>query len=245
MRSGNSSTGHAPHTAPSSSRARDAKVFQIYVGTDETQGQPDRQGPTQPVRPQDQPLSRRARQVHLARARRSRQLAVVAGASAEPARSPQDLRLSRASIVTDSLCGSTPMTTLSITIPPHPGADHLAGEDGQRHFELGKPFLSYAPPRHPARTHARKEPHPSLQGGQPQERAPCRAPPPEPALTGQLWKTQIAAQRARQTPGRRFIPCRRSRSAAYGGHDSEQRECGDEDEHPGRGDGAWLAEHPC
>ena len=82
-------------------------------------------------------------------------------------------RLSLASIVTDSLCGSTPMTTLSITYASSPQADHLAGEDGQRYFELSRAFLSRASPRHPARTHAMKEPHPAVQAGSRKESDPA------------------------------------------------------------------------
>jgi hypothetical protein len=55
----------------------------------------------------------------------------------------------------------------------HPG--HLLahkqpdGEGGHRYFELGRPFLSHTPPRHPARTQAMKEPTPAPAGKQPQE----------------------------------------------------------------------------
>ena len=46
-----------------------------------------------------------------------------------------------------------------------------AGEDGHRYFELSTPFLSHAPPRHPARTHARKEPRSPVEtGSRPKER---------------------------------------------------------------------------
>jgi hypothetical protein len=48
------------------------------------------------------------------------QLPVAARIGAELAGGPQDLPSSRVSIVTDSLCGSTPMITLSIKAPPRP-----------------------------------------------------------------------------------------------------------------------------
>jgi hypothetical protein len=43
----------------------------------------------------------------------------------------------------------------------HPGhllasLQRIFSEDGQRYFELGRPFLSHAPPRHPAKAHAMK-----------------------------------------------------------------------------------------
>jgi hypothetical protein len=66
--------------------------------------------------------------------------------------------------VTDSLWGSTPMITWSITLGLLAQAG-LVSEDGQRYFELSRPFLGHASPRHPARTHARKEPRPSRQAG--------------------------------------------------------------------------------
>jgi hypothetical protein len=47
------------------------------------------------------------------------------------------------------------MITLSIARTSSPKADDLPGEDGQRYFELSRPFLSHASPRHPARPHAR------------------------------------------------------------------------------------------
>ena len=89
-------------------------------------------------------------------------------------------RLSLASIVTDSLCGSTPMITWST-----PATSSLAylriSEDGQRYFELSRPFLSHASPRHLARAHAMKEPRPQPQAGSRKESAQPGT-SPEPAL---------------------------------------------------------------
>ena len=87
--------------------------------------------------------------------RELQQLAVAARIGAEPAGGPQDLPVVPASIVTDSLWGSTPMITLSINATSSLSGGSPASEDGQRYFELSRPFLSHASPRHPARTHAR------------------------------------------------------------------------------------------
>jgi hypothetical protein len=71
--------------------------------------------------------------------------------------------------------------------PVHPGhlLAHRPGdlsEDGQRYFELGRPFLSHASPRHLARVHAMKEPHPALQAGS-RKKSAQPGTSPEPALT--------------------------------------------------------------
>src|SRR6266571_8162104 len=50
------------------------------------------------------------------------------------------------------------MITWSITHLPRRAASPVS-EDGQRYFELSRPFLSHASPRRPAGPHARKEPH--------------------------------------------------------------------------------------
>jgi len=58
----------------------------------------------------------------------------------------------------------------------------LFSEDGQRYFELSRPFLSHASPRHLARAHAMKEPHPATQAGSRKESAqPGTSPEPAPA----------------------------------------------------------------
>ena len=53
-------------------------------------------------------------------------------------------------------------------------------EDGQRYFELSKPFLSHAPPRHPARTHVMKEPHQPSVGSREKSVQPGTSPEPAP-----------------------------------------------------------------
>jgi hypothetical protein len=89
-------------------------------------------------------------------------------------------RLSLASIVTDSLRGSTPMITRSIALPPR--SRRILSEDGQRYFELSRPFLSHASPRCPARTHAMKEPRPGNRACSREESIrPGTSPEPAPA----------------------------------------------------------------
>jgi hypothetical protein len=85
-------------------------------------------------------------------------------------------RPSRASIVTDRLCGSIPITTRSTTGPPRLWSSiPLVREDGQRCFEQSGPFLSHDLAAAPGGPHAMKEPHPTP-GGQPQEERTYRAP---------------------------------------------------------------------
>ena len=80
-------------------------------------------------------------------------------------------RRSLASIVTEALCGSIPMTTSSIAPNSLAAVCLLVSEDGQRYFELSRPFLSHASLRHPAGTHPMNEPHQHA-GGQPREERP-------------------------------------------------------------------------
>jgi hypothetical protein len=56
-----------------------------------------------------------------------------------------------------------------------------ASEDGQRYFELSRPFLSHASPRHPAKAHAMKEPRPTNRTGSRKE-STRPGTSPEPAL---------------------------------------------------------------
>jgi hypothetical protein len=62
----------------------------------------------------------------------------------------------------------TPVHRLASSLTPASNS-----EDGQRYFELSRPFLSHASPRYPARTHAMKEPRPTPPGGQPQRERPA------------------------------------------------------------------------
>jgi hypothetical protein len=55
------------------------------------------------------------------------------------------------------------------TLPTSSVQPLLASEDGHRYFELSTPFFSHAPPRHPAKAHAGKEPRSANQDGQPQK----------------------------------------------------------------------------
>jgi hypothetical protein len=68
-------------------------------------------------------------------------------------------RVSRASIVTDRLCGSIPITTRSITILLTLDPAGRISEDGQRCFEQSRPFSSHASPRCTTGPHAMREPH--------------------------------------------------------------------------------------
>jgi len=60
-------------------------------------------------------------------------------------------------------------------------------EDGQRYFELSRPFLSHASPRHPARAHAMKQPRsPTKTGSREESARPGTS--PEPALAQAILK---------------------------------------------------------
>ena len=97
-------------------------------------------------------------------------------------------RLSRASIVTDSLCGSTPMITLSTSATSFVLAGHLPARTGNAISSCSRPFLSHASPRHPARTHAMKEPRPYCRRAA-ARRASGQAPHPSLRRPGRSWKT--------------------------------------------------------
>ena len=68
-------------------------------------------------------------------------------------------RVSRASIVTDRLCGSIPITTRSITVLLILDPVASVSEDGQRCFQQSTPFSSHASPRCTTGPHAMTEPH--------------------------------------------------------------------------------------
>jgi len=86
--------------------------------------------------------------------------------------------VSLASIVTDSLWAGPDDHLIH---HEHLLAWHVpVSEDGQRYFELGRPFLSHASPRHLARAHAMKEPRPTAAGSREESAQPGTS--PEPAL---------------------------------------------------------------
>ena len=79
-------------------------------------------------------------------------------------------RRSRTSIVTDALCGSTPIITASTPPLLHVIATGLA-RAGTACFELGRPLSSHTPPAAPDETALQRRATPK--GGQPQGERPA------------------------------------------------------------------------
>ena len=112
------------------------------------------------------------------------QLTVARGIRAEPARGPQNLLAVPGLDRDRQLVRVNPDDHLIHHVPlPRRAASHVS-EDGQRYFELSRPFLSHASPRRPAGPHAMKEPHlatrraaaiRALRPGTSPEPAPARA----------------------------------------------------------------------
>ena len=137
------------------------------------------------------------------------QLPVAAGIGGEGPVARRTSRVSLASKVTDFLCGSTPMTTRST--PGLLTRDATVSEDGQRYFELGRPFLSHASPRHPARTQPMKEPRPGTRRAA-ARRASSRAPHPSLRRPGRSWKTYVGRCERATCCGYRLVATRCGRA---------------------------------
>ncbi len=120
--------------------------------------------------------SARLAAVHLTQA-----LTIYHRISAEPARGPQDLPGIPVSFITDSLCGSTPMTTLSTTRTLLTPERITLPARTATLFRAGQTLLQPRPATAPGQGARQKRATPSLQAGSRKRERPSRAPPPEPA----------------------------------------------------------------